>query len=60
MPQEASVSQAMDWIFERQEKIEKGRARRHLEEASLVLYDVSSTYFEGRRCPLARFGTLAR
>ncbi len=54
------MSQAMDWIFERQEKIEKGLARRHLEEASLVLYDVSSTYFEGRRCPLARFGTLAR
>src|SRR6266849_5012367 len=53
---EDRLYQAMDWIFERQEKIEKGLARRHLEEGSLVLYDVSSTYFEGRRCPLARFG----
>jgi hypothetical protein len=53
---EDRLYQAMDWIFAQQEKIEKGLARRHLEEGSLVLYDVSSTYFEGRRCPLARFG----
>jgi len=53
---ENRLYEAMDWIYERQEKIEKGLARRHLEEGSLVLYDVSSTYFEGRCCPLARFG----
>jgi transposase len=53
---EDRLYEAMDWIYERQEKIEKGLARRHLEEGSLVLYDVSSTYFEGRCCPLARFG----
>src|SRR5216683_3082433 len=53
---EDGLYQAMDWVFERQEKIEKGLARRHLEEGALVLYDVSSTYFEGRRCPLARLG----
>ena len=47
---------AMDWLFERQERIERALARRHLEEGTLVLYDVSSSYFEGRRCPLAQLG----
>jgi hypothetical protein len=47
---------AMDWLLERQERIEAGLARRHLGAGSLVLYDVSSTYVEGRHCPLARHG----
>ena len=48
--------QAMDWLLERQEHIEKQLAARHLEEGSLVLCDVTSTYFEGRACPLAHLG----
>jgi hypothetical protein len=48
--------EAMDWLLERQERIETALAKRHLTEGTLVLYDVSSTYFEGRHCPLARIG----
>ena len=48
--------EAMDWLLERQERIENTLAQRHLKEGTLVLYDVSSTYFEGRHCPLARLG----
>ena len=47
---------AMDWLLPRQPAIEQVLARRHLAEQTLVLYDVTSTYFEGRTCPLARFG----
>jgi transposase len=47
---------AMDWLLPRQAAIESASARRHLGEGTLVLYDVTSTYFEGRTCPLARFG----
>jgi hypothetical protein len=47
---------ALDWLFARQERIENGLARRHLQDGVLVLYDVTSSYFEGRRCPLARYG----
>ena len=47
---------AMDWLGERQAKIEKKLAARHLHDGTLVLYDVSSSYFEGRHCPLARIG----
>jgi transposase len=47
---------AMDWLHSRQEAIEKTLAKRHLSERTMVLYDVTSTYFEGRRCPLARMG----
>ncbi len=47
---------AMDWLGERQHAIEGRLARRHLKEGELALYDVSSSYFEGRSCPLARFG----
>src|SRR5271169_1354411 len=48
--------EALDWLLERQARIENGLARRHLEDGVLVLYDVTSSYFEGRRCPLARYG----
>jgi transposase len=47
---------AMDWLIERQSKIEDRLARRHLKDGELVLYDVSSSYFEGRSCPLAKLG----
>lgn len=47
---------AMDWLLDRQEKIEKQLAGRHLAEGRPVFYDVSSSYYEGRTCPLARFG----
>ena len=47
---------AMDWLLERQERIEDRLARRHLTDGELVLYDVSSSYFEGRSCELAKLG----
>jgi len=47
---------ALDWLGERQERIEARLARRHLGEGSQVLYDVSSSYFEGRTCPLLALG----
>lgn len=47
---------AMDWLLSRQAHIESELARRHLGSGVLVLYDVTSTYFEGRTCPLAQFG----
>ena len=47
---------AMDWLLERQKRIEKRLAERHLREGGLVLYDVSSSYYEGRTCPLAHYG----
>jgi transposase len=47
---------AMDWLLKRQERIEKKLVARHLGEGSLVLYDVTSAHFEGRHCPLARYG----
>lgn len=53
---EADLYAAMDWLVERQGAIEKRLAKRHLESGSLVLYDLSSSYFEGTRCPLARLG----
>ncbi|MCP4966246.1 MAG: IS1634 family transposase, partial [bacterium] len=47
---------ALDWLVAQQPRIEKGLARRHLRDGTLVLYDVSSSYLEGRKCPLAQFG----
>jgi len=47
---------AMDWLLERQARIERKLAARHLQEGGLVLYDVTSSYFEGSTCPLAAFG----
>ena len=47
---------AMDWLFERQESIEERLAKRHLANCGLVLYDITSSYFEGITCPLAMFG----
>ena len=47
---------ALDWLLERQPRIEARLARRHLAEGAHVLYDVSSSYFEGRTCSLLAFG----
>jgi transposase len=47
---------ALDWLLERQPAIETTLARRHLNSGTLVLYDVSSSYMEGRCCPLAKRG----
>ena len=47
---------AMDWLLERQGEIEGALARRHLGDGAVVLYDLTSVYLEGRRCPLARHG----
>jgi transposase len=53
---EREAYEALDWLIERQRRIENGLARRHLKDGVLVLYDVSSSSFEGRCCPLAQFG----
>ena len=53
---EDELYRALDWLGERQQKIEDRLARRHLRAGELVLYDVSSSYFEGRSCPLAKLG----
>ena len=56
---EAELLAAMDWLLARQPRIERALAARHLEregEQSFVLYDLSSSYLEGRQCPLASLG----
>jgi transposase len=53
---EELLYRAMDWLLPRQQRIERSLAKRHLQDGTLALYDVSSTYFEGRHCPLARYG----
>jgi hypothetical protein len=52
----AELYAAMDWLLERQSRIEAKLAARELIDGTLVLYDVTSTYFEGRSCPLAKHG----
>jgi transposase len=47
---------AMDWVLPQQARIEQALAKRHFAQGSLVLYDLTSTYFEGRHCPLAKLG----
>lgn len=47
---------AMDWLLQRQDAIQKKLAHRHLSAGGLVLYDLSSSYFEGTTCPLAKRG----
>jgi hypothetical protein len=53
---EDELYQALDWLLERQERIEDKLAARHLERDALALYDLSSSYFEGVTCPLAALG----
>jgi transposase len=53
---EDDLYEAMDWLIQRQQRIEKKLAKRHLADGCLVLYDVTSSYYEGHTCPLARRG----
>ncbi len=53
---ETDLYAAMDWLLDRQKPIEKKLAARHLSEGALALYDLSSSYFEGNSCPLAKIG----
>src|SRR3990172_1345680 len=53
---EDDLYEAMDWLLARQERIEKKLSARHLRENGLVLYDLTSSYFEGTTCPLAALG----
>jgi hypothetical protein len=53
---EREIYRALDWLGRQQERIERALARRHLTDGTLVLYDISSSYLEGRKCALARFG----
>jgi len=50
------VYAAMDWLLRRQRRIENKLARQHLDQGGVVLYDVSSSSYEGRTCPLAQYG----
>lgn len=53
---EDELYDALDWLLARQDRIEPKLASQHLSEGAVVLYDISSSYYEGRCCPLARFG----
>ena len=53
---EDDLYEAMDWLVDRQAMVENALAVRHLEAGTLVLYDLTSSYFEGRHCPLAKYG----
>jgi transposase len=53
---EDTLYEAMDWLLERQDRIEQKLAARHLRAGGFVLYDLTSSYFEGTTCPLAAFG----
>jgi transposase len=53
---ETELYQAMDWLLPRQPRIERKLAQRQLRNGGLVLYDLTSTYFEGRHCPLGKLG----
>ena len=53
---EDALYEAMDWLQSRQERIEKKLAKKHLQDGTLVLYDVSSSYYTGSHCSLAKFG----
>jgi transposase len=53
---ETELYQAMDWLLPQQARIEQALAKRQLSQGGLVLYDLTSTYFEGRHCPLAKLG----
>ena len=53
---EDELYHAMDWLLPQQTRIEQALAKRHLAEGAMVLYDLTSTYFEGRHCPLGALG----
>jgi len=53
---EDELYEAMDWLLQRQDSIEKKLAGRHLDNGGVALYDLTSSYFEGVTCPLAALG----
>ena len=53
---EDELYEAMDWLLPQQNRIEQALAKKHLSEGTLILYDLTSVYFEGRCCPLAKLG----
>jgi transposase len=53
---ETELYSAMDWLLERQSRVEQELAQRQLQDGAMVLYDLTSTYFEGRHCPLGKLG----
>jgi transposase len=53
---EDDLYEAMDWLLTKQDAIENRLAKRHLNDGGLVLYDLTSSYFEGHTCPLAKRG----
>jgi transposase len=53
---EDALYDALDWLLARQRALEKKLARRHLSEGAMVLYDVTSSFYEGKTCPLTRYG----
>lgn len=53
---EEDLYSALDWLLKRQATIENALAKKHLQDGTLLFYDVSSSYFEGKTCPLARYG----
>ena len=53
---ESDLYAALDWLLPQQPRLEAALAKRHLRQGALVLYDLTSTYFEGRKCPLAQYG----
>jgi transposase len=53
---EQDLYHAMDWLLKRQSRIENKLATKHLSDGSLVLYDVSGSYYTGTQCPLAKYG----
>ncbi len=53
---EDALYEALDWLLDRQKRIEGKLAKRHLRDGCLVLYDVSSSYYEGHTCPLVQYG----
>ena len=55
-PGENELYRAMDWLLKRQDRIERHLAARHLEDGAVVLCDITSVYFEGSKCPLAKLG----
>jgi transposase len=54
--QESELYDALDWLLKRQTRIENKIAKKHLSEGTLILYDVTSSYYTGRRSELVQFG----
>lgn len=53
---ERELYRALDWLLQRQARIEAGLAKRHLQDGTIILYDVSASYYTGTHCVLAQYG----